>query len=270
MAQPERLDTLAQQINEEHRAFLTTFRKTLQHAIKLGELLTQAKEQCPYGTWLPWLERNFEGAARTAQDYMSLYKGRDKIRANARDSAHLSVSGALKEIAASERPEGTRSQSKNVGLTRTRVAGELNWAHVTSPKREGPSEHDDDESHNTAEDLSEEKGEPFSAEERQDASRDAEDRNRAEQRKRHTPMFMEADGRLSKARRELKKALDAAREVEFSDEEVELLVRQGEAARDMASLFIAAVSGDSGTDWDAELFDLEQRRQWGPEWGAED
>jgi hypothetical protein len=73
----------------------------------------------------------------------------------------------------------------------------------------------------------------------------------------------------SKARRELKEAIDQGRDVQFSAEEVELLVRQGEAARDMASLFIAAVSGDSGTDWDAELYELEQRRQWGAEWKEE-
>jgi hypothetical protein len=73
----------------------------------------------------------------------------------------------------------------------------------------------------------------------------------------------------SKARRELKEAIDQGGDVQFSAEEVELLVRQGEAARDMASLFIAAVSGDSGTDWDAELYELEQRRQWGAEWKEE-
>ena len=84
-----------------------------------------------------------------------------------------------------------------------------------------------------------------------------------------TQMFMEVDARVSKARRELKEAIDQGRDVQFSAEEVELLVRQGEAARDMASLFIGAVSGDSGTDWDAELYDLEQRRQWGAEWKEE-
>jgi len=101
------------------------------------------------------------------------------------------------------------------------------------------------------------------------ASRDAEERHRQEQRKRHSAMFMEVDARVSKARRELKGAIDQGRDVQFSAEEVELLVRQGEAARDMASLFIDAVSGDSGTDWDAELYELEQRRQWGAEWKEE-
>jgi hypothetical protein len=94
------LGKLAEEINAEHRAFVGTFRKTVEHGIKAGELLTKVKEQCPHGTWLPWLEENFEGAPRTAQEYLRLYNHRAAVRAKARDSAHLSMSGALKEIAA--------------------------------------------------------------------------------------------------------------------------------------------------------------------------
>ena len=100
------LGTLAQEINAEHRAFVGAFRKTVEHGIRAGELLAKAKEQCPHGTWLGWLEENFEGAARTAQEYLRLYNHRDEIREKTRDSAHLSVSGALKELAAPTRPEG--------------------------------------------------------------------------------------------------------------------------------------------------------------------
>jgi Protein of unknown function (DUF3102) len=96
----QRLDSLAEEINVEHRAFIGTFRKTLEHGIRCGELLAQAKEQCPHGTWLAWLAENFEGSARVAQEYMRLYNHRDEIRAKTRDSADLSVSGALKELAA--------------------------------------------------------------------------------------------------------------------------------------------------------------------------
>jgi len=96
----KKLDTLAEEINAEHRAFEVTFRKTLEHAIRAGELLTHAKAECPHGTWLLWLEENFEGKLRTAQVYMQLYNKRDEVRAKTQDSAHLSVSGALKEIAA--------------------------------------------------------------------------------------------------------------------------------------------------------------------------
>jgi hypothetical protein len=95
------LDTLAEQINEEHRAFKAALTTALERGIHAGELLAAAKERCPHGTWLPWLEENFEGAARTAQEYMRLYNHRDELRAKYAESAHLSMSGALKEIASS-------------------------------------------------------------------------------------------------------------------------------------------------------------------------
>jgi hypothetical protein len=107
MAEIEKsLGKLAEEINAEHRAFVGAFCKTVEHGIRAGELLARAKAECGHGTWLPWLEENFEGAPRTAQEYMRLYNNRQEVRANTRDSAHLSVSGALKELAGPVRPEG--------------------------------------------------------------------------------------------------------------------------------------------------------------------
>jgi hypothetical protein len=93
------LAELAEAINAEHRAFLGTVRKAVEQGIRVGELLDQAKEQCPHGTWLPWLEENFEGSVRTAQEYIRLYRYRDDIRAKTRDFAYLSISGALRDLA---------------------------------------------------------------------------------------------------------------------------------------------------------------------------
>src|SRR5215203_583705 len=93
------LDTLAQQINEEHRAFIGSLKKTVEHGIRAGELLTRAKAERPHGTWLPWLSENFEGSERSAQVYMQMYRNRNEIRAKYAESADLSISGALKEIA---------------------------------------------------------------------------------------------------------------------------------------------------------------------------
>lgn len=72
--EPLSLDTLAQMINVEHRAFIGSARKTLKHGIRAGELLKQAKSQCRHGEWLGWLDKNFVGAPRTAQSYMQLHK----------------------------------------------------------------------------------------------------------------------------------------------------------------------------------------------------
>jgi hypothetical protein len=98
------LETLADKINAEHRAFTGSLKKTAEHGIRAGKLLVEAKSKCKHGTWLDWLEAHFEGAPRTAQEYMRLYGRRDEVRANTRDSAHLSISGALREIAAPQKP----------------------------------------------------------------------------------------------------------------------------------------------------------------------
>lgn len=92
------LETLAGEINEEHRAFVGSLKKTAEHGIRAGELLTEAKGQCEHGTWLPWLEKNFEGSERSAQVYMQMFRNRGEIRAKYAESADLSISGALKEI----------------------------------------------------------------------------------------------------------------------------------------------------------------------------
>jgi ABC-type phosphate transport system auxiliary subunit len=68
---------------------------------------------------------------------------------------------------------------------------------------------------------------------------------------------------LSRARQEIKAALEKVRDVQFSEENVELLRRQNEALQGMSRLLAAALSGDSDTDLDAELAQLEERRQWG-------
>ena len=48
-----RLDELAEEIIAEHRAFVSTFRKAVEHGIWAGGLLTAAKGNCEHGTWLP-------------------------------------------------------------------------------------------------------------------------------------------------------------------------------------------------------------------------
>jgi len=118
---PLSLDTLAQMINTEHRAFIGSAQKTLEHGLRAGELLAQAKSQCQHGEWLGWLEKNFVGVPRTAQSYMQLHNNRDAILAKAQDSAHLTIEGALKAIASPKGPESP-----------------LHWAHApaSAPHKE--------------------------------------------------------------------------------------------------------------------------------------
>jgi hypothetical protein len=127
MAQPERLDRLAEQINEEHRKVevavskaQTAMSNALLHAKRAGRLLVEVKERTRHGEWGAWLEANFEGSGRRAQDYMRIHSRWSEIEANAQSSAHLSIDGALKAI---------RSPQENT-LTRERVEGPLRGAGV--------------------------------------------------------------------------------------------------------------------------------------------
>jgi hypothetical protein len=266
------LETLAAQINAEHRAFLVSLKTTAEYGIRAGELLTEAKKQCPHGTWLDWLEANFDGAPRTAQEYMRLYDRRDEVRANTRGSAHLSISGALKEIA-------TPKPERRIAVEAVAEAEGIDFESARKEHR-----HEVDAVRNAVEHESErreEKGKTFSDEERADyakrlveskmRSREREAREREARRTQHSLMFREVDNALRQARQKVKFALDRVREdIEFTEEEVELLEAEYQAVQAMLGLFGAALSGDSGTDWNAALFELEQRRQWGDALGGED
>jgi hypothetical protein len=142
MAQPERLDRLAQQINEEHRKVevavgkaQTAMSNALLHAKRAGRLLVEVKERTRHGEWGAWLEANFEGSGRRAQDYMRIHSRWSEIEANAQSSAHLSIDGALKAI---------RSPQENT-LTREPIEGPIGWAgdvgeEPTEPREPGKGE----------------------------------------------------------------------------------------------------------------------------------
>jgi len=93
----ESLGKLADEINTEHRRCEEAVSSALEHAIRAGELLAQAKESVPHGSWGTWLAEHFEGSERTAQAYTRLYRRRDEIRSTVAD---LSVRGALAVLAA--------------------------------------------------------------------------------------------------------------------------------------------------------------------------
>ncbi len=134
------LGTLAEEINAEHRAFVGTLRKTVEHGIRAGELLAAAKAECSHGTWLPWLEENFEGAPRTAQEYMRLHTHRDEIRSKYADSAHLSIGGALQEIAAPRGEVVHRSVDEEGAVVAERFEdGSSRFTIPAHPERSFPS-----------------------------------------------------------------------------------------------------------------------------------
>lgn len=119
----------------------------------------------------------------------------------------------------------------------------------------------------------EEHAEDFPADAREDyAKRLAEMKKRTQEREEreeeqykqnHGWAFFDIDTDMSKARELMRTALTKVKDVQFDDEERELLQRENEAIRGMSRLIESALTGDSGTDWDAELALLEERREYG-------
>lgn len=68
----DKLADLAAKINDAHLACEASMNEGLQHAIEAGRRLLQAKRKCQYGTWLPWLAKEFNGSQRTARVYMQI------------------------------------------------------------------------------------------------------------------------------------------------------------------------------------------------------
>jgi hypothetical protein len=129
------LSRLAAEINEEHRLCDAAMKSGLEHAIRAGELLIEAKEVRSWGNWLEWLKENFEGSVRTAQAYMQVARNRHKFmelevdeQGNTQHVAHLSLRDTWKAIAAP-------TTLKHPDLTRDPPPGEPTSREEVNPRQ---------------------------------------------------------------------------------------------------------------------------------------
>jgi hypothetical protein len=93
------LDDLAARIKAEHEATALSLKRGIEHAIKAGELLIQAKAQLDHGSWLPWLKEHCAMRPRMAQNYMQIARRRGELESNAQSIAHLTLPKALQALA---------------------------------------------------------------------------------------------------------------------------------------------------------------------------
>ena len=66
------------QINEEHTAIIESYKHTVEHAIKAGELLTRVKDMCKHGEFLLIVNSKFSFSERTARNYMKVFEHSSK------------------------------------------------------------------------------------------------------------------------------------------------------------------------------------------------
>jgi hypothetical protein len=93
-----RLPVIEAEIRTEHEACCRAARTSLEHAIKCGTLLLEAKDMLEHGQWLSWLHDNCRLSERTAQRYMRLARNPKSATV-----ADLGVAAADRMLAASGR-----------------------------------------------------------------------------------------------------------------------------------------------------------------------
>jgi len=94
--QEQTISTIAEEIRREHEACERDAESAVEHAIRAGKLLTEAKAQVQHGQWLPWLGKNFPFTQQTANGYMRIFEEYGRSR----DLNPISVNAALKQISA--------------------------------------------------------------------------------------------------------------------------------------------------------------------------
>lgn len=112
-------------------------------------------------------------------------------------------------------------------------------------------------------------GEEFTPEDRADYAkrlaetrkrlRDREERERQEYKASHSRQFMDALANVGKARQTLRAALKIVRDAELTDDEKELIEQANSDTQALSSMITAALTGESGVDWDRELAALDGR-----------
>lgn len=123
---PALLATLAEQIRVELRA-------GIEHAVRAGALLIDAKAVVEHGQWLPWLRDNFGLSERSAQSYMRLSRDLAAMPAtDAKRVALLPLREALASIADSRR--------KGSPTTRPQIKSKLSANAVSKTKAELPTQ----------------------------------------------------------------------------------------------------------------------------------
>lgn len=73
------LDVTAE-IRRLHEEVRMHARFALEHAIELGALLQKQRDVTKHGDWLPWIKANLPFDARTAENYLRVYKERDFLK----------------------------------------------------------------------------------------------------------------------------------------------------------------------------------------------
>lgn len=90
-------ESIAERINAAHRRCAVSL---LNNAIEVGQLLHEARADCEYGEWIPWIKENCEFDRTMATRYMKISDRAEEL-ANVARAQHLSMREILKLLTSS-------------------------------------------------------------------------------------------------------------------------------------------------------------------------
>jgi hypothetical protein len=73
---------LVREIVSRHKRIMDAMRNSVADAIRIGELLTEAKASLGHGEWLPWMEKHLPFSQMTASRYVRVFEKRDQLKLN--------------------------------------------------------------------------------------------------------------------------------------------------------------------------------------------
>src|SRR5262249_29468891 len=106
---------LVKGVKEALSFMVTSFQNSVKHAIRAGELLTEAKSRLQHGEFGSWLEENFNLSRATATRYMKLAEKRKEIETKLVTVSNLTLADAYKLIGVTNSGGNSSVQSSTMG-----------------------------------------------------------------------------------------------------------------------------------------------------------
>lgn len=142
-AGPRTIEELTRLVNGEHSDVLTATRKTIDHAIRCGNLLMEIQQLVGYGGWRKWLTNDWAADPSVARCYIRIAAYHEHIPASARSSIHKAQQAlrGLAPVGLTESWNSVRADAKadakrlvKEGLTQEQIA-EMLGVSKTSVQR---------------------------------------------------------------------------------------------------------------------------------------
>jgi Protein of unknown function (DUF3102) len=108
----------AQEIRECHERVMASARKTVEDAVRIGEILTGVKVGLKHGEFQKWIARNCPFSERTARNYIRVYQRRDILKAANVVAILTDAYGILARIRTKTANEANNSSSKDTNMGR--------------------------------------------------------------------------------------------------------------------------------------------------------